>query len=91
MRQAIHTLQAAAEAYGLVSEDTVSRITDKPSASVMANFLSTCLGGNFDGAYSILCNLVDRGYAPLDILGGLFRAAKGSTDPSQMTALRVRV
>ena len=91
MRHALNSLQATATGMGLVSAAHVHAMVDTPPMARMQQILTHSAAGHVAPAADILRAMCRQGYAPLDVLGALFRAAKTATaldDKTQMLMIR---
>lgn len=80
LRQAIHSLQAAAGAAAgsIVNSAVLSLVANKPQPAELASLLTKIREGNLKTSVEKINQLLTQGYAPLDIVGGLFRIGKTS-------------
>jgi replication factor C small subunit len=75
MRKAINALQGAAILGRTISPDMIFAITASARPEEIEDLIDLCLLGNFDGAGSALKALLhDRGIAPQELIGQLYRA-----------------
>ena len=76
MRQALNNAQATYHGFGMVSADNVLRVCDTPPPVALKRFLEACERRQLDAAVAEMQTLWRNGYAPIDIVGTLFRIAK---------------
>lgn len=75
MRKAINALQGAAILGREISPDMIYAITATARPEEIDDLIELCLGGNFPGAGGTLASLLhDRGIAPQELIGQLYRA-----------------
>jgi len=89
MRQALNALQATASGFGLVDQANVFKVCDQPHPLAIAAALKSCTGGALDGAVATLLDLHAKGYSAMDVIGTLFRVAKGMEDAELPEALKL--
>ena len=89
MRKAINALQGAAIISSEIDEKMVYAITATARPEEIEDLLSLSLKGDFDGAESVLNNLLyERGIAPNELINQCYRAlVKREMDPGQRVAL----
>lgn len=76
MRQAINNLQSTYAGFEFVSSDAVFKVCDQPHPVKVKEMIQLCIEGNIDGSYDKMKTLWDMGYAPIDIIGTVFRIVK---------------
>eukprot|EP00912_Choanoflagellata_sp_UC4_P000650 UC4_evm2s403 len=76
MRQAINNLQSTYAGFEFVSAESVFKVCDQPHPLMVKNMIQACLEGKIDVAYEKMKDLWDMGYAPIDIVGTVFRIVK---------------
>lgn len=75
MRKAINALQGAAILERSITPDMIYAITASARPDEIEELIDLCLLGNFDGAGAALKTLLhDRGIAPQELIGQLYRA-----------------
>ncbi|NLV25674.1 MAG: replication factor C small subunit [Methanomicrobiales archaeon] len=75
MRKAINALQGAAILGRKITPDMIFAITATARPEEIDDLIELCLAGNFPGAGSSLSSLLhDRGIAPQELIGQLYRA-----------------
>ena len=77
LRNALNNLQSTAAGFGMVSEANVYRVCDQPHPGKAREILVSCARGEADVALNGVTALWDSGYSALDIVGTLFRVARG--------------
>ena len=87
LRQAIHTLQAAAGAAAgsIIDASVLSLVANKPQPTELASLLARICEGDLRASIAKANQLLAQGYATLDIVNGLFRAGKAGFSPSDST------
>lgn len=94
MRQALNGLQATHAAGQFVTGEAVYRVCDQPHPGILQSVLLKAVAEHdLDGALAVLEPLLAKGYSPIDLVGSLFRVAKGLpsgtiADPVQLAAMR---
>jgi replication factor C subunit 2/4 len=88
LRQAINTMQAVANGLGDVTVENVHKIADQPRRAVMVAVVQACDQGNARTACALLQKIWRAGYAPIDILNTLSKAALSA--PSLSLHSRIR-
>lgn len=76
MRQALNNLQATVSGFSLVNADNVFKVCDQPHPLIVSKMIEGCIAGNVNEAYDAMQHLYDLGYAPVDIIGTVFRVVK---------------
>lgn len=76
MRNALNNLQSTHSGFSVVTQDTVFKVCDQPHPHVARGILEACLEGRLDDALEGLRGLSDSGYAPVDIVGTMFKVVK---------------
>lgn len=76
LRQAINNLQSTFSGFGFVSSENVFKVCDQPHPLTVKSVLEACSKGDIDAALDGLSELWALGYAPVDIIGTVFRIAK---------------
>lgn len=76
MRQALNGLQATYASSGYITEDAVLKVCDQPHPATLESMLQLCVKGDLDAALDTLEPLCKLGYAPVDLIGSLFRVAR---------------
>ena len=89
MRQALNNLQATASGFGLVDAESVFRVCDQPHPLAAGEALKLCAAGAVDDAYAAVAALFEKGYSAGDIIGTLFRVAKGMDAAALPEALKL--
>jgi replication factor C small subunit len=75
MRKAINALQGAAIVNPVIDEKMVYAITSSARPDEIEELLSLSLGGDFDGAETLLSHLLhERGIAPNELINQCYRA-----------------
>jgi replication factor C small subunit len=75
MRKAINAVQGAAILSSAIDEKMVYAITSTARPDEIQDLLSLALGGDFDGAESLLSHLLrERGIAPNELINQCYRA-----------------
>eukprot|EP00887_Chlorella_sp_A99_P001544 scaffold8.g1544.t1 len=87
MRQALNNLQATANGFGLVSQESVFRVCDQPHPILVAAIVQHCLGARIDEAYEGMRALCDLGYSASDIITILFRVVRNYSNISEFVKL----
>mmetsp|Transcript_13034 Transcript_13034/g.33971 ORF Transcript_13034/g.33971 Transcript_13034/m.33971 type:complete len:341 (-) Transcript_13034:238-1260(-) len=90
MRQALNNAQATAAGFGMITSENVMRVCDQPHPLLLQELVKHALAGNFDGAHPVLMQLCDDGYAPVDIVGSLFRIVKYTDCPEDAKLEMIR-
>ena len=62
---------------------------DQPHPLAVADALKRCTVGELDGAVATLLELHTKGYSTMDVIGTLFRVAKGMDDADLPEALKL--
>lgn len=82
MRQAINNMQSTHAGFGFVNEENVYKVCDQPHPSTIQNIIQFCQEGEIRQAQKEMkFNLINKGYASIDILGTMFKVVKGSELP----------
>jgi replication factor C subunit 2/4 len=89
MRQIINNLQSTVTGFGIVNAENIYKMVDMPQPARMKRVLEACANGALDPAIEIFQSLYQEGYAPLDMIGTLFRVAKTATFLSERLQLEV--
>ena len=76
MRQALNSLQATANGFGLVNQDNVFKVCDQPHPMLVSSIIGKCLEGKLDEAYDGMSALFAMGYSASDVISTLFRVVK---------------
>ncbi len=76
MRQALNSLQATANGFGLINQDNVFRVCDQPHPLLVTDIIKKCLDAKIDEAYDGMKALYDMGYSASDIITIMFRVVK---------------
>ncbi len=76
MRRAINNLQSVHITYGVLTEETVDKMIDKPNQLTLKKLLEFCFNKNFNDAHKIIHELITNGYSSLDIIQILFSIIK---------------
>ena len=82
MRVALNNLQSTHVGFGFVSPENVFKVCDQPHPVAMKAILSSCAGGDVDGAHQHLLGLWQQGYSAPDIIQVFFRVVKVLFPPS---------
>ena len=64
-----------------MNQDTVFKVCDQPHPHIARGILEACLEGRLDDALAGLRGLSESGYAPVDIVGTLFKVVKSHKMP----------
>lgn len=90
MRQALNNLQATVSGFGLVNSENVFKVCDQPHPLIVSNMIEECMAGDINKAYDNMKVLYEMGYAPVDIIGTVFRVVKNfpSTKMAEWTQLQ---
>ncbi len=89
MRQALNALQATHSGFGLVDQDNVFKVCDQPHPLAVSAALKACARGELDAAHATLTELHAKGYSCMDVIGTLFRVAKGAEESEVPEALKL--
>ena len=89
LRNALNNLQSTAAGFGLVSEANVYRVCDQPHPGLARAVLLQCVRGESDAAMRGVTELWDSGYSALDIVGTLFRVARGLEEAAASEAAKL--
>jgi len=81
MRNALNNLQSTHSGFSVVNQDTVFKVCDQPHPHIARGILEACLEGRLDDALAGLRGLSESGYAPVDIVGTLFKVVKSHKMP----------
>lgn len=76
MRCAINNMQAAADGFGVVTDESVNRIADHPSKEKISQMITHCLNGRYEEAQTALKDITSEGFAPLEVLQNVLRTLK---------------
>lgn len=76
MRNALNNLQSTYAGFGIVTEATVFKVCDQPHPVTVREIVRCCSDGDIDGGLGHLMSLVNEGYAPVDIIGTIFRVTR---------------
>jgi DNA polymerase III delta prime subunit len=76
MRQALNALQATANGFGLVTQESVFRVCDQPHPLLVGAIVRHCVNARIDEAYEGMRALCDMGYSASDIITILFRVVR---------------
>jgi replication factor C subunit 2/4 len=76
MRQALNSLQATANGFGLVNQDNVFKVCDQPHPVLVNSIVKKCLEAKIDEAYDGMKALFDMGYSASDVITIMFRVVK---------------
>lgn len=76
MRQALNSLQATANGFGLINQDNVFKVCDQPHPLLVTDIIKKCLDAKIDEAYDGMKALYDMGYSASDIITIMFRVVK---------------
>lgn len=76
MRNALNNLQSTFAGFGIVTEETVFKVCDQPHPVTVREIIRCASLGDVDGSLAHLMTLVNEGYAPVDIIGTLFRVTR---------------
>jgi replication factor C subunit 2/4 len=76
MRQALNSLQATANGFGLINQENVFKVCDQPHPMLVSNIIKKCLEAKIDEAYDGMKALYDMGYSASDIITIMFRVVK---------------
>lgn len=84
IRQVINNLQSTFTGFGIVNSENVYKMVDIPQPTRIKQALEACSQGKLDPAIQIFQGLYNEGYAPLDIIGTMFRVAKSIALPEKL-------
>lgn len=87
MRQALNSLQATANGFGLVNQENVFRVCDQPHPILVGSIVKHCLEARIDEAYDGLKALWDQGYSAMDIITILFRVVRNQQNMHEFLKL----
>lgn len=87
MRQAVNNLQSTFSGFAFVTSENVFKICDQPHPLTVKAMLDACARGDIDSAYDGMTELQALGYAPIDIIGTVFRIAKNLDSVSESVKL----
>eukprot|EP01091_Cochliopodium_minus_P018567 TRINITY_DN7562_c0_g1_i1.p1 TRINITY_DN7562_c0_g1~~TRINITY_DN7562_c0_g1_i1.p1 ORF type:complete len:288 (-),score=81.68 TRINITY_DN7562_c0_g1_i1:122-985(-) len=76
MRQAINNLQSTSSGFGLVNEDNVFKVCDKPHPRIAQEIIHNCTKLSHDYSQKLLFELINEGYSSIDIVGTIFKVVK---------------
>lgn len=76
MRQAINNLQSTVAGFGLVNPENVYRVCDSPHPAAIEAIVLACYAQKLDIAQAGLEELLDLGYAAVDLIATFFRVVK---------------
>lgn len=87
MRQALNSLQATANGFGLINQEHVFKVCDQPHPLLVSNIMKKCLEAKIDEAYDGMSALYDMGYSASDIITIMFRVVRNYTAMSEFLKL----
>ena len=87
MRQALNSLQATANGFGLINQDNVFKVCDQPHPMLVTSIIGKCLEGKIDEAYDGMKALYDMGYSASDIITIMFRVVKNHGQMNEFVKL----
>ena len=76
MRQALNSMQATANGFGLINQDNVFKVCDQPHPVLVTSIIKKCLDAKIDEAYDGMTSLYSMGYSASDIITIMFRVVK---------------
>lgn len=91
IRQVINNLQSTFTGFSIVNAENVYKMVDIPQPTRIKQALEACSQGKLDPAIQILQQLYNEGYAPLDIIGTMFRVAKSIALPEKLQLDMIQV
>ena len=68
IRQIINNLECIYYSFGVLSNENIYKLIDKPRPYYINQILRNCLDNNYDSAILNIMNLYNKGYTPNDIL-----------------------
>ena len=72
MRQAVNNLQSTYVGFRLVSPSHVYKVCDQPHPVALREIVNFCNQGKLDDALQTLNQVIDQGFAPVDIISTLY-------------------
>ncbi|RKP01683.1 hypothetical protein CXG81DRAFT_29694 [Caulochytrium protostelioides] len=81
MRQAVNNLQSTHAGFGFVGPDEVFKVCDQPHPLLVLEMVQRCTKGEIVPASAAMRHIYGKGYAPLDIVGTVFRVVKSMDIP----------
>ncbi|KAL7534447.1 hypothetical protein ACHAWF_004835, partial [Thalassiosira exigua] len=84
MRNALNNLQATVSGFDVVSQANVFKVCDQPHPTTVRRILAACLEGDARKAAKEVDQLWRTGYSCSDIIGTLFKVAKGYDMPEAL-------
>merc|ERR1740139_1683302 len=81
MRNALNNLQATHSGFGHVDQANVFKVCDQPHPKTVRTIMDACAEGNTGVAICAMTKLWKTGYSSSDIIGTVFKVAKGSDMP----------
>lgn len=95
LRQAVNALQSTYTGYGMVNADNVFKVCDQPHPVLVETIMTACLAKkDIQEAHRELNRLLNRGYAPADVIATFFRVAQSNirlfrNELQQLEVLRI--
>ena len=87
MRQALNSLQATANGFGLINQDNVFKVCDQPHPMLVTSIIGKCMEAKIDEAYDGMKSLYDMGYSASDIITIMFRVVKNHSGLNEFVKL----
>ncbi|KAG5501404.1 hypothetical protein JKF63_03217 [Porcisia hertigi] len=79
LRQALNALQATHTGYRLVNAENVFKVCDQPHPVLVENIVTACVTKhNIEEAHKEMNRLLNRGYAPVDVVGTFFKVIQSN-------------
>ena len=77
MRNALNNLQATHSGFEHVNHQNVFKVCDQPHPTLVRSIIDSCVAGDMKPAVDKIQNLWNSGYSGSDIIGTIFKVAKG--------------
>lgn len=87
MRQALNSMQATANGFGLINQDNVFKVCDQPHPVLVTSIIKKCLDAKIDEAYDGMTSLYNMGYSASDIITIMFRVVKNYASMNEFLKL----